>query len=117
MLICEGLNLKLILTSSGIRPQQEFFTLVEQQYGVRPKGLLGGTRDTKDINDWVSQETGGKVQRLLAKALPRNPGVNTVSASYFKGKSQNPQIVELSSRTLVPMFSFQQFPVCKQGSG
>lgn len=40
----------------------------------------------KEINDWVSQQTGGKVQRLLTKA-PRNPGVITVSAAYFKGKS------------------------------
>lgn len=81
---------------SGLRPKQEFFTLVEQQYGVLPKALQGGTRDMKDINDWVAQQTGGKVQRLLAKALPRNPGVNTVSAAYFKGmsKSPNPLIIK-----------------------
>lgn len=58
---------------------------MEQQYGVRPKALLGGSKDVKEINDWVSQETGGKVQRFLAKPLPRNSGVNTVSAAYFKG--------------------------------
>lgn len=58
---------------------------MEQQYGVRPKALLGGAKDVKEINDWVSQETGGKVQRFLAKSLPRSSGVNTVSAAYFKG--------------------------------
>lgn len=68
------------------RVKQDFFTLVEQQYGVRPKALLGGSRDMKEINDWVSQETGGKVQRFLAKPLAPNSGVNTVSAAYFKGK-------------------------------
>lgn len=48
---------------------------------------LGGPKDMKEINDWVSQETGGKVQRFLTKSLPRNSGVNTVSAAYFKGMS------------------------------
>lgn len=51
----------------------------------------------KEINDWVAQETGGKVQRLLAKA-PRNPGVITVSAAYFKGTSQFPESSDCQSR-------------------
>ncbi|XP_054481488.1 pigment epithelium-derived factor [Anoplopoma fimbria] len=68
------------------RLKQDFFTLVEQQYGVRPKTLQGGNKDLKEINDWVSLETGRKVQRLLDKPFPQNSGVNTVSAAYFKGK-------------------------------
>ncbi|XP_070839177.1 pigment epithelium-derived factor [Chaetodon trifascialis] len=75
-----------IYLARRLRPKQDFFPLVEQQYGIRPKALQGGTRDVKDINDWVAQETGGKVQQFLATSLPRNPGVNTVSAAYFKGK-------------------------------
>lgn len=75
-----------IYLAKRLRLKQDFLSLVEQQYGVRPKQLMGGARDMKDINDWVSQETGGKVQRLLAKPLPRNSGVNTVSAAYFKGR-------------------------------
>lgn len=62
---------------------------MEQQYGVRPKALLGGAKDVKEINDWVSQETGGKVPRFLSKPLPRNAGVNTVSAAHFKGRWLN----------------------------
>uniref|UniRef100_A0A3Q4HLV8 Serpin domain-containing protein n=1 Tax=Neolamprologus brichardi TaxID=32507 RepID=A0A3Q4HLV8_NEOBR len=69
-----------------LRLKQEFFGLVEQQYGVRPKALLGGSKDVKEINDWVSQQTGGKVQRFLTKPLPRAAGVSIVSAAYFKGK-------------------------------
>ncbi|XP_029303465.1 pigment epithelium-derived factor [Cottoperca gobio] len=75
-----------IYLSRRLRPKQDFFGLVEQQYGVRPKALSGGPKDVTEINNWVSQETGGKVQRLLTKPLPRNSGVNTVSAAYFKGK-------------------------------
>lgn len=60
---------------------------MEQQYGVRPKALLGGSKDLKEINEWVSQETGGKVPRFLDKPLPRNSGVNAVSAAYFKGNT------------------------------
>ncbi|KAI3374047.1 hypothetical protein L3Q82_022603, partial [Scortum barcoo] len=74
-----------IYLARRLRLKQDFFGLVEQQYGVRPKPLQGGTKDMKEINDWVSQETGGKVERLLTKT-PRNPGVITVSAAYFKGK-------------------------------
>ncbi|XP_071362403.1 pigment epithelium-derived factor [Trachinotus anak] len=75
-----------IYLARRLRLKQDFFPLVEQQYGVRPMALQGGSKDVKDINDWVSQQTGGKVQRFLAKPLPRNAGVNSVSASYFKGK-------------------------------
>ncbi|XP_037543144.1 pigment epithelium-derived factor [Nematolebias whitei] len=69
-----------------LRLKQDFFKLVEQQYGVRPKALLGGTKDQKEINDWVSQQTGRKVQQFLTKPLPRTSGVTVVSAAYFKGK-------------------------------
>lgn len=76
---------------AGLRLKPEFLTLVEQQYGVRPKALVGGTRDVKDVNDWVAQQTGRKVQHFLATSFPRNPGVNTVSAAYFKGMSDLPK--------------------------
>uniref|UniRef100_UPI0037E93277 pigment epithelium-derived factor n=1 Tax=Semicossyphus pulcher TaxID=241346 RepID=UPI0037E93277 len=75
-----------IYLARRIRVKPEFFTLVEQQYGVRPKALQGGPRDMKEINDWVSQETGKKVLRIITKTLPRAVGVNAVSAAYFKGK-------------------------------
>lgn len=72
--------------SRRLRLKQEFFSLVEQNYGTRPKALQGGAKDQKEINEWVSQQTGGKVQRILTKALPRSPGVAGITASYFKGK-------------------------------
>lgn len=52
----------------------------------------------KDVNEWVSQQTGRKVQHLLTKPFPRNPGVNTVSAAYFKGSSHLPQLPHLNER-------------------
>lgn len=60
---------------------------MEQQYGVPPKAMQGGARDVKDVNEWVSQQTGRKVQHFLNKPFPRSPGVNAVSAAYFKGTS------------------------------
>ena len=99
---------------------------MEQQYGVRPKTLQGGAKDMKEINDWVAQETGGKVQRLLSKPLPRNTGVNTVSGAYFKGTSNAPKSsVQLSvdwegnARSLVHRFARSRLrvSVCEQGSG
>ncbi|XP_031729994.1 pigment epithelium-derived factor [Anarrhichthys ocellatus] len=82
----KGLSTAARIYMARRRLKQDFFALVEQQYGVRPKALLGGNKDVKEINDWVSRETGGKVQHLLDKSLPQNSGVNTVSAAYFKGK-------------------------------
>nr|XP_046266700.1 pigment epithelium-derived factor isoform X2 [Scatophagus argus]XP_046266701.1 pigment epithelium-derived factor isoform X2 [Scatophagus argus] len=75
-----------IYLARRLRLKQDFFTLVEQQYGVRPKALQGGARDVKEVNDWVSQQTDGKVQRFLTSSFPKNPGVNAISAAYFKGK-------------------------------
>lgn len=65
----------------------DFLTLVEQQYSVRPKGLGAGPKDVAEINEWVAQQTGRKVQRFLTKPFARNPnpGVNAISAAYFKG--------------------------------
>lgn len=71
--------------SAGPQLKQEFLALVEKQYGVRPKGVLG--KDVKEVNDWVAQQTGRKVQGFLASNFPRNSGVNAVSAAYFKGMS------------------------------
>uniref|UniRef100_A0A3Q3WUA0 Serpin domain-containing protein n=1 Tax=Mola mola TaxID=94237 RepID=A0A3Q3WUA0_MOLML len=80
----KGLSTAARVYLSRLRLKQEFLTLVEQQYGIRPKAVLG--KNTKDVNDWVAQQTDRKVQNFLAAAFPQNPGVNAVSAAYFKGK-------------------------------
>uniref|UniRef100_A0A8C7JWI7 Serpin domain-containing protein n=1 Tax=Oncorhynchus kisutch TaxID=8019 RepID=A0A8C7JWI7_ONCKI len=69
-----------------LRLKQEYFGVVEKQYGVRPKTLMGGAKDVNEINDWVKQQTGGKVDRFMSKALGRNSGVVPLGAAYFKGK-------------------------------
>lgn len=75
-----------IYLSRRLRLKQDYFASVEKQYGVRPKTLMGGAKDVKEINGWVKQETGGMVDRLLSKPLGRNPSVVSVGAAYFKGK-------------------------------
>uniref|UniRef100_A0A667YIX8 Serpin domain-containing protein n=2 Tax=Myripristis murdjan TaxID=586833 RepID=A0A667YIX8_9TELE len=75
-----------IYLARRLRLKQDFFSVVERQYGVRPKALMGGARDVKEINDWVKQETGGAVERFLSGSLPRGSAVNTITASHFKGK-------------------------------
>lgn len=77
--------------SAGLRLKQEFLALVENQYGVRPKAVLG--KDIKEVNDWVLQQTSRKVQGFLASSFPRNSGANAVSAAYFKGMSGSPKHV------------------------
>uniref|UniRef100_A0A8C8DVR7 Serpin domain-containing protein n=1 Tax=Oryzias sinensis TaxID=183150 RepID=A0A8C8DVR7_9TELE len=117
---------KLLVASVWIRlrPKQDFIKAVEQQYGVRPKALMGGAKDVKEVNDWVSQQTGRKVQQFLAKPFPRAAGVNAVSASYFKGKwvtrfGQSGALdnfqVEGEVPVRVPMMQQDNYPV-KMGS-
>ncbi|XP_068187326.1 pigment epithelium-derived factor [Antennarius striatus] len=103
-----------------LNPKQEFLSLVEQQYGVRPKPLQGGSRDMNEINQWVSQQTGGKVQRVLTKPFPKNPGLNAVSAAYFKGRwvtrfgqsgaMENFQ-VDGGSPVRIPMLQQDNYPI------
>lgn len=80
-----------------------FLRLVEQQYGVAPKALQGGARELKEINDWVAQQTGRKVQRILAKPLPRNTGVNTISAAFFNGASQTRLLTQTLRASLISL--------------
>ncbi|XP_061658424.1 pigment epithelium-derived factor [Syngnathoides biaculeatus] len=108
-----------IYLARRLRLKQEFFTAVEQQYGIRPKALQGGTRDNKDVNDWVATETGNKVQRLLTKPLPRTAGVNAVAGAYFKGKwatafqpqSQQNFQQEGKAPVRVPMIQENNYPI------
>ncbi|KAJ0003875.1 hypothetical protein NQD34_010089 [Periophthalmus magnuspinnatus] len=106
--------------SRRLRLKQEFFSLVEQTYGTRPKALQGGNKDQKDINDWVSQQTSRKVQNILSQALPRNPGVTAVTAAYFKGKwvtrfgnsgSMGQFQVDASTSVQVPMMQQDNYPI------
>lgn len=63
----------------------DYLNAVEKQYGLRPKLLLGSVRDVKDINDWVKQQTGSKMDHFLTSAFPRGAGLVPLSAGYFKG--------------------------------
>ncbi|XP_062341686.1 pigment epithelium-derived factor isoform X2 [Osmerus eperlanus] len=109
-----------IYLARRIRVKPEFFSLVEKQYGVRPKAMVGGAKDMKDINDWVKQQTGGLVERLLSKPLGRSPGVIPVSAAHFKGKwmtrfsqtgkMQNFQL-DGEAPVSIPMMQQENYPV------
>ncbi|KAM6984620.1 pigment epithelium-derived factor [Aplochiton taeniatus] len=75
-----------IYLARRLRLKQDFFGLVERQYGVQPKALVGGAKDVKEINDWIKQQTDSHVSDFLTKPFPRNGGVFPISAAYFKGR-------------------------------
>ncbi|KAB5548718.1 hypothetical protein PHYPO_G00058790 [Pangasianodon hypophthalmus] len=75
-----------LLIGKRLRPDLEYLNTIEKQYGERPQTLMGGAREIKPVNDWFRQRTGGKVDRVLGAALPRNPAVVPVGAANFKGK-------------------------------
>ncbi|KAJ8386222.1 hypothetical protein AAFF_G00175420 [Aldrovandia affinis] len=97
-----------------------YFNEVEKQYGVRPKMLTGGARDLKEINEWVKQQTGSKVDRFLTTPIRRNIGVVPLGAAYFKGqwvtrfsqsgKRENFQ-VDGGAATQIPMMQQDSYPV------
>ncbi|XP_066551833.1 pigment epithelium-derived factor [Amia ocellicauda] len=100
--------------------KQEFPDAVERQYGVRPKVLAGPPRSfLKEINDWVKQQTGGKIDRFLT-SFPRNVGILPLGAAYFKGqwvtrfgqtnKMESFQL-EGSAPARVPMMKEERYPV------
>ncbi|KAI5620169.1 pigment epithelium-derived factor precursor [Silurus asotus] len=75
-----------LLIGKRLRPDLEYLKSVEKQFGEGPQTIMGGAREMKPVNDWFKQHTGGKVDRVLGAALPRNPAVVPVGAAYFKGK-------------------------------
>ncbi|XP_062385506.1 pigment epithelium-derived factor [Sardina pilchardus] len=75
-----------VLLPRRLRLKPGYLNDVEKQYGVKPSTLTGGPRDMKTINDWVKKETGGKINPILSSPLPRNGGISSVGAAYFKGK-------------------------------
>ncbi|XP_028662477.2 pigment epithelium-derived factor [Erpetoichthys calabaricus] len=104
-----------------LRVKLDYLNTVEKEYGVRPKVLVGNPRvDLKDVNDWVRQQTGGKIDRFLSANLPRNIGVLPLGAAYFKGqwvnrfsqggRPQNFKVDDLRSVS-VPMMSEERYPV------
>ncbi|KAJ8267217.1 hypothetical protein GJAV_G00139890 [Gymnothorax javanicus] len=103
-----------------MRLKVDYLNEVEKQYGVRPKALMGGTRDLKEINDWVKQQTGTKVDHFLSSNLPRNAGVVPIGAAFFKGqwvtrfsqsgKTQDFQ-VDGGPATKVPTMQQDRYPV------
>lgn len=65
-----------------------FVSSLEQSYGARPRVLSGNARvDLQEINNWVQQQTGGKVTRFLSQ-LPTGISVLLLGAAYFKGKER-----------------------------
>nr|XP_006640979.1 PREDICTED: pigment epithelium-derived factor [Lepisosteus oculatus] len=104
-----------------LRLKLEYLNSVEREYGVRPKALTGSPRgDLKEVNDWVKQQTGGKVNSFLTSSLPRNMGVLPLGAAYFKGQwvtrfGQSNQMesfqVEGSAPARVPMMKEDRYPV------
>ncbi|XP_060792396.1 pigment epithelium-derived factor [Neoarius graeffei] len=75
-----------LLIGKRLRPNVQYLTSVQKQYGERPQVVMGGAREIKRINDWFKKKTAGKVNNVLGAALPRTPTVAPVGAAYFKGK-------------------------------
>ncbi|MGH0177491.1 UNVERIFIED_CONTAM: hypothetical protein FKN15_075099 [Acipenser sinensis] len=84
-----------------LRLKEDYLNVVEKEYGVRPKALTGSPRaDLKEVNDWVRQQTGGKIAHFLSASLPRNMGVLPLSATHFRGLAQlasQPELVKIST--------------------
>ncbi|KAK1157532.1 pigment epithelium-derived factor-like [Acipenser oxyrinchus oxyrinchus] len=103
-----------------LRLKVNYLNAVEKEYGVRPKALNGSPRaDLKEVNDWVRQQTGGKIAHFLSASLPRNMGVLPLGAAHFRGQwvsrlqKGRPEPFQVDSWTSiqVPMMSETKYPV------
>lgn len=64
-----------------------FVSRLAKSYGARPKLLTGNAQsDLQDINNWVQQQTKGKIVKFL-KEIPTGISIFLIGAAYFKGKS------------------------------
>jgi serine protease inhibitor len=69
----------------------DFVTQVQQHYAARIENLNFKSAEAVDIvNEWVSEQTRGKISDLLAPGSLEQAVLLLVNAIYFKGKWQRP---------------------------
>ncbi|XP_015277356.1 PREDICTED: pigment epithelium-derived factor [Gekko japonicus] len=69
-----------------LRMKMGFVSELEKSYGFRPRVLTGNPRvDLQETNNWVQQQTNGKVIRFL-REIPDGISILLLGAAYFKGK-------------------------------
>ncbi|XP_077168042.1 pigment epithelium-derived factor [Paroedura picta] len=75
-----------LLMERKLRMKIGFVGELEKSYGFRPRVLTGNTRvDLQEANNWVQQQTNGKVTRFL-REIPTGISILLLGAAYFKGK-------------------------------
>lgn len=63
-----------------------FPSQLEKAYRIRLKILTGNSQtDLQELNNWVRQQTKGKILRFL-KDMPTDVSIFLAGAAYFKGK-------------------------------
>uniref|UniRef100_A0A8C8SC09 Serpin family F member 1 n=1 Tax=Pelusios castaneus TaxID=367368 RepID=A0A8C8SC09_9SAUR len=75
-----------IVVERKLRMKLGFVNQLEKSYGARPRMLTGNAQaDLQEINNWVQQQTKGKVVKFL-KEVPRGISIFLLGAAYFKGQ-------------------------------
>ncbi|KAL8198891.1 UNVERIFIED_CONTAM: hypothetical protein K2H54_028862 [Gekko kuhli] len=75
-----------LIMERRLRMKMGFVNEVEKSYRFRPKVLTGNLRvDLQETNNWVQQQTNGKVTRFL-REIPNGISILLLGAAYFKGK-------------------------------
>uniref|UniRef100_A0A8C3TAX7 Serpin family F member 1 n=1 Tax=Chelydra serpentina TaxID=8475 RepID=A0A8C3TAX7_CHESE len=75
-----------IVVERKLRMKMGFVSQLEKSYGARPKLLTGNAQsDLQDINNWVQQQTKGKIVKFL-KEIPTGTSIFLIGAAYFKGQ-------------------------------
>uniref|UniRef100_K7G561 Serpin family F member 1 n=1 Tax=Pelodiscus sinensis TaxID=13735 RepID=K7G561_PELSI len=77
-----------IVVERKLRMKIGFVSQLEKSYGARPKVLTGNANsDLQDINNWVQQQTKGKMVKFL-KAIPTSISICLIGAAYLKETGQ-----------------------------
>jgi serine protease inhibitor len=71
--------------------QSDFRSRVEEAFDARIQGLDFGASGSADIiNDWVSESTRGRIEKMIDPPIPGNALAYLMNAVYFKGAWTQP---------------------------
>ncbi|XP_077528168.1 iripin-1-like [Haemaphysalis longicornis] len=78
----------------------EYLDLLTQSFAAEvSKANLADEQSRKNINTWVKNSTGGKIEDLLREPLPPNTKMVLLNAIYFKGLWDTPFDASFTSST------------------
>lgn len=78
----------MLLVQEGYPILEQYRSAIEEMYDSAVEAVdfrNNSLQITKDVNQWVSDQTNGKIRTLFEEALPEDTPMVLLNAIYFKG--------------------------------